>query len=69
MLMKKVTVDEDYCSGWKPLRIRDDEFYWCSTCRTRLIGVEARIHLARGHRVHVGAYLERDIREELYSVF
>jgi len=65
----RMTVDEDSCGKWAPIEIRDEEFYWCATCKTRLIGVEAREHLARGHRVHVAAYLEKDIREELYSVF
>ncbi len=64
-----MTLDEDSCPHWTPLKIREGEFYWCSTCKTRITGSEVAEHLRRGHRVHRGAYIEPDIREELYSVF
>ncbi len=69
VLHGKMTLDEDGCEDWEPIEFRDNEFYWCSTCKTRVTGEEARVLVRRGHRVHVGAYLEPDIREELYSVF
>ncbi|MCE4601233.1 MAG: hypothetical protein F7C38_06685 [Desulfurococcales archaeon] len=65
----RFTFEDDSCSEWRELKINDYEFYWCSTCKTRIIGVEARDLLRRGHRVHRGAYVDPDVREELYSVF
>lgn len=65
----RMTLDEDSCPRWEPVRIRGGTLYWCSTCRTRVTGEEAERLLRQGHRIHEGAYLEPDIREELYSVF
>jgi hypothetical protein len=65
----KLTFDDDTCPYFEPLGVKDDEFYWCSTCKTRITGEEAREYLRKGHRIHRGAYVEPDIREELYSVF
>ena len=63
------TFDDDTCPHYEPLDIREDEFYWCSTCKTRITGVEARRYVRLGYRVHRGAFVEPDIKEEIYSVF
>ncbi|MEB3847167.1 MAG: hypothetical protein GSR74_04245 [Desulfurococcales archaeon] len=69
VLHQKFTMDTDTCDNWTPLKIREGDFYWCSTCKTRITGEEARKLLEKGHRVHRGAYVDPDVREELYSVF
>ena len=43
--------------------------YWCDTCKTRISREEAVDHLARGDAVYVGAYMDPDVREELYDSF
>jgi len=68
-LHNRFTLDNDACEDWKPLKINEGRFYWCSTCKTRITGEEAKVLLAKGNRVHRGAYIDPDIREELYSVF
>ena len=66
---KRFTLDNDTCPFFKRIKIRDGEFYWCSTCRSRVTGEEARKLVVNGHKIHRGAYVDPDIREELYSVF
>lgn len=65
----RLTMEDYSCDKWEELKINDHEFYWCSTCKTRIIGEEAIRLREKGHRVHRGAYIDPDIREELYSVF
>jgi hypothetical protein len=65
----KLTFEDDTCLYFEPLEIKDEEFYWCSSCKTRITGEEAKEYLKKGHRIHRGAYVEPDIRDELYSVF
>ncbi len=65
----KYTLDIDTCSFFEPLKINENKLYWCSTCKTRITGYEALQHVKEGHRVHRGAYVDPDIKEELYSVF
>ena len=65
----RLTMEDYSCDSWEQIKIIDHEFYWCSTCKTRIMGIEAAIHLKEGHRVHKGAYIDPDVREELYSVF
>ncbi len=69
MFHRKITLEDDSCENWEPVEIREGEFYWCSTCKTRVTWEEARELVRKGHRIHLGAYLEPDIREEIYSVF
>ncbi len=66
---KKFTLDIDTCEFFEPLKIDEDKLYWCSTCKTRITGQEALRYLREGHRIHRGAYVDPDIKEELYSVF
>ncbi|MMZ67393.1 hypothetical protein D1872_299740 [compost metagenome] len=47
--------------------MRRGAFYWCETCRTRLIWEEVAGHLRRGHRVYEAAYVEPDVREEVVA--
>ncbi len=63
------TFDDDSCPYYEPLEIKDNEFYWCSTCLTRITGEEARKYLRLGYRIHRRPYVEPDIKDELYSVF
>ena len=65
----RITLEDDTCPDWEPLEIREGEFYWCSTCKTRVAWDEARELLKKGHRLHRRAYVEPDIKDELYSVF
>jgi hypothetical protein len=65
----KITLEDETCPFFEPLEIKDGEFYWCSTCKTRLTSEEAREYVKKGYRVHRGAYVEPDIKDELYSVF
>ena len=66
---KKLTLEDDTCPFYEPLEIREGELYWCSTCKTRVSWEEAREYVRKGYRLHRSAYVEPDIREELYSVF
>jgi len=66
---RKITMNDDTCPYYEPLEIREGEFYWCSTCKTRVSWEEAVEYLRRGYLLHRGAYVEPDIKEELYSVF
>ncbi|MEB3779762.1 MAG: hypothetical protein GSR85_05985 [Desulfurococcales archaeon] len=63
----KLTFEDDSCSDYEPIRIDGRRFYWCVTCKTRLYMDEARIHMARGHRVYIGAYVDPDVRDEIYE--
>lgn len=66
----KMTFDDYSCPSYKPLRINGSpRLYWCQTCKTRLTPEEAREHIARGDRVYLGAYIDPDVREEIYDSF
>lgn len=65
-----VTFDDYSCPSFERLSVDNGAgFYWCLDCRTRLPGDEAARHLRMGHRVYRSAYLEPDIREEIYDAF
>lgn len=64
-----MTFDDDVCDKHESLNPKSGSFYWCLDCRMRLEGEEAVEHLSRGHRVYRSAYLEPDIREEIYDAF
>lgn len=62
------TVFEDYyCSSYSRVAVDTERFYWCSTCKIRLTFEEARQHWALGHRISRGAYVDPDVREEIYE--
>jgi len=44
-----------------------DRFYWCASCRVRLTREEASTHWVQGHRVVRGAYVDPDVRDEIYE--
>ncbi len=67
MLYTRLTLVEDSCRDWEPLRVRKGVFYWCETCRTRISWEEVEIHLQRGHRVYEGSYVEPDVKEEIVA--
>ncbi len=67
-LHSKITFEDDSCSSYRPLQL-DSEYYWCLTCRMRLTREEAPLHISRGHRVYKSAYVDPDIREEIYDAF
>ncbi|BAF34794.1 hypothetical protein APE_1473a [Aeropyrum pernix K1] len=68
-LHRTVTFDDYWCEDFREMRVEKGGFYWCLTCRTRLSWEEAAEHFKRGHRVYRSAYLEPDIREEIYDAF
>ncbi len=65
----KMTFDTDSCDNFEPIKVKPGELYWCSTCKTRVTGEEAKVLVRFGHRIHRNAYVDPDIKEELYSVF
>ncbi len=68
-LWGRVTFEDDSCPSYSPLRLAPRRFYWCSSCKTRVAFEEAGSHALLGHRLHPGAYIERDVREEIYDAF
>ena len=67
-LHSRLTFEDETCSQYAPIRF-DSEYYWCITCRMRLTREEALEHASRGHRVYKSAYVDPDIREEIYDAF
>jgi len=49
--------------------IEDGSFYWSPELRTRVTGEEARLLVRRGVKVYLGAYVDPDVREEIYGAF
>lgn len=69
ILLRKVTLEDDSCSMHSPLRLKRNQFYWCSSCKTRVSSEEAGAHASQGHKLYLGAYVEKDVREEIYDAF
>lgn len=65
----KMTHQDDYCQEWKPVDLRSQEYYWCYTCKMRVTREEAESHASRGHRVYKSAYVDPDVKEEIYEGF
>ncbi|AFZ70141.1 hypothetical protein Calag_0365 [Caldisphaera lagunensis DSM 15908] len=65
----KLTVDDDTCSFFEEVNIKSNEFYWIPEMKTRVFGDEAKIFLKNGYRVFLGAYVDPDVREEIYGSF
>lgn len=65
----RVTVEDDSCSMYSPISLDGSSFYWCSSCKTRVSFEEAWAHASQGHRLYLGAFVERDVREEIYDAF
>ncbi|MDM7275302.1 MAG: hypothetical protein P3X22_004170 [Thermoprotei archaeon] len=61
------TFEDYYCSSYKLTSVDRERFYWCATCKIRLNREEAVSHWIMKHRVFRGAYVEPDIREEIYE--
>ncbi len=70
-LHNAMTFDDYSCPSYKPLRpgSNGQVFYWCATCKTRVTREEAIEHIARGDRVYTSAYVDPDVREEIYDAF
>jgi len=66
-LLNTITFEDYYCEGYSKVDVEVDRFYWCSTCRVRLTREEARHHWSLGHRISRGAYVDPDVREEIYE--
>ncbi|MCX8195860.1 MAG: hypothetical protein N3F67_02110 [Acidilobaceae archaeon] len=49
------------------LEIKTERLYWCSTCRIKLTREEAALHWSHGHRIFRSAYVEPDVKEEIYE--
>ncbi|MEM4845686.1 MAG: hypothetical protein QXE41_05280 [Acidilobaceae archaeon] len=61
------TFDDYYCLNYEPVSVSGDRFYWCSTCKLRLTRDDAIIHWNGNHRIFRAAYVDPDVREELYE--
>ncbi|MGC9071745.1 MAG: hypothetical protein ACP5HK_03500 [Acidilobus sp.] len=68
-LWGKLTTEDDGCERFRPLTIDDGSFYWVPEFRTRVTGEEAKTLVRRGVRVYVAAYVDPDVREEVYGAF
>lgn len=66
-----MTFDDYSCPSYTPLRPKENGrvFYWCATCKTRVTAEEAVEHIARGDKVYISAYVDPDVREEIYDAF
>lgn len=63
----QTTFEDYYCSRYSRITIANDRFYWCATCKVRITKEEALAHWSLGHRVVKGAYVDPDVREEIYE--
>jgi len=68
-LWGRLTADDDSCDRFRPIAIEDGSFYWSPELRTRVTGEEARLLVRRGVKVYLGAYVDPDVREEIYGAF
>lgn len=62
-----ITFEDYYCAKHVMMSVDVEWFYWCATCKVRLTREEALTHRALGHRVVRGAYVDPDVREEIYE--
>ncbi len=67
IIWAKVTFEDYYCSRYEGMSVDVDRFYWCATCKIRLTMDEAVIHWVSGHRIVRGAYVDPDVRDEIYE--
>lgn len=67
-LWGRLTFEDDSCGEFRRLSL-EGELFWCATCKTRLSREEARRHAEMLHRVYLGAYIDPDVREEIYDAF
>ncbi len=65
----KITVEDDGCDRFRPVTLEDGSFYWVPEMRTRVTGEEARLLVKKGVRVYMAAYVDPDVREEVYGAF
>lgn len=65
----RITAEDDGCDRFTPVTIDNASFYWVPEMRTRVTGEEARLLVKRGVRVYLAAYVDPDVREEVYGAF
>lgn len=65
----RITAEDDGCDRFTPVTIENGSFYWVPEMRTRVTGEEARLLVKRGVRVYLAAYVDPDVREEVYGAF
>ncbi|MGC8573547.1 MAG: hypothetical protein C0171_01365 [Caldisphaera sp.] len=65
----KLTVDDDSCEFFEGIKLKNNEFYWVPEIKTRVFGEEAKILNHKGYKVYIGAYVDPDVREEIYGAF
>jgi hypothetical protein len=63
----EVTFEDYYCSRHARMNVDADRFYWCATCKVRLTREDALTHWTLGHRIVRGAYVDPDVRDEIYE--
>ncbi|MCS7107398.1 MAG: hypothetical protein NZ902_04775 [Acidilobaceae archaeon] len=63
----EATFDDYYCASYSVMELKAERLYWCSTCKTRLGREEAMLHWSYGHRIFRSAYVEPDVKEEIYE--
>ncbi|MFP3309590.1 MAG: hypothetical protein RXO27_02170 [Acidilobus sp.] len=65
----KITMDDDSCEKHTELKLDPKSFYWVPELRTRVTGEEAQLLVKNGVKVYVAAYVDPDVREEIYGAF
>ena len=69
VLWGKLTAVDDGCGGFRPVEVDSSGFYWVPELRSRVPGDEAAILVRRGVKVYLGAYVDPDVRDEIYGAF
>lgn len=67
LVWREVTFEDQRCPSYTPVSVEIDRFYWCATCKARLSREEAISHWSEGHRLYRSAFIEPDVREEIYE--
>lgn len=68
-LYGRLTMDDDGCDRHKDLTIEPNSFYWVPEFRTRVTSEEASALVKQGIKVYAAAYVDPDVREEIYGAF
>ncbi|MEB2793148.1 MAG: hypothetical protein G5Z42_07730 [Caldisphaeraceae archaeon] len=65
----KITTEDDTCEYFTEIKVDKNTFYWIPEIRTRVYGEEANVFINKGYKVYVGAYVDPDVRDEIYGAF
>ncbi|PMP60895.1 MAG: hypothetical protein C0172_00450 [Caldisphaera sp.] len=65
----KLTGDDDSCDYFMEIQVNSQDFYWVPEIRSRVFGEEAKLLKREGFKIYLGAYVDPDVREEIYGGF